>query len=606
MTGLTTRFRITLGQVSLLVSLLLFAVVLDLFPDRRGAIREGRAALSESVACSSSEFIALGEFGRLQSNLRLFVQRNDDLLSAAARRNDGEAIVVVGDHLDHWHAMSGEYSTDAQVRVPVFSGADKWGQIELRFKPLSGSRWLAICHSPWFKLIVFMGSSSFIVFYFYIGRMLQHLDPSRAIPPRVRAALDTMTEGLLVVDPRGQIVLANSAFATILGKDPDDLLGIRAAQIPWESQGGQPLAEDAAPWTRSLREGTIERNAIVHLMDYQGNRRTFIVNCSPVLSDRGKLGGVLVSFDDVTQLEEKKAELSKAKEEAEAANRAKSEFLANMSHEIRTPMNAVLGFSDILRRGYAKSAEETRRHLNTIHASGTHLLELINDILDLSKVESGRLECERIPFAPHDVLREVVKILRVRAEEKGISLTLEARTPIPKAIVSDPARLRQIVTNLVGNAIKFTEQGGVNVVIRMVTAHSTTVAIDVIDTGVGMLPAQQQKIFDPFTQADSSVTRRFGGTGLGLTISRRLALALGGDIHVISESGKGSTFTVTIDTGPLDDAEFLPCEDLFNADEDAMVDKKRWRFHAERVLVVDDGEENRAGQVGAGRGWTGC
>ena len=591
MNGLTTRFRLTIGQVSLLISLLLFAILLGFFPDRRGAIRSGRAALAESVACSSAEFIELGEFQRLESNLRLFVRRNKDLLSAAARHDDGTTAVVVGDHLDHWRPMFGEYSTDSQVRVPIVSGAEKWGQIELRFTSLTGSRLLSVCQSAWFRFMLFMGASSFIVYFVYIGKMLEQLDPSRAIPPRVRAALDTMAGGLLVVDLRGRIVLANSALAKILGSEPDDLLGIPASQFAWESQDGIPLTEDASPWRQSLNEGAIKRNAIVRLRDDRGTLRTFMVNCSPVLGEHGKCSGALVSFDDVTQLEEKKAELSQAKEEAEAANRAKSDFLANMSHEIRTPMNAILGFSDILRRGYAKSAEETRRHLNTIHASGTHLVELINDILDLSKVESGRFECERLHFAPHLVLGEVVKILRVKAEEKGITLNLEAATPIPSEIISDRARLRQIATNLVGNAIKFTEQGGVKVVLRMQGRNA--LAIDVIDTGIGMTPEQQQKIFDPFTQADSSVTRRFGGTGLGLTISRRLAQALGGELQVTSEAGKGSTFSVTVDTGPLDDVEFLPCDDL-SIDERTVDVQQRWQFAAQRVLVVDDGEENRA------------
>ena len=593
MRGLTTRIRITFGQVSLLVSLLLVAVLLGLVPDRRIAVREGRAALAEAVACTSSEFITLNEIPRLEANLRLIVQHNQDVLSAAVRRSDGYTITAIGKHDGNWRTMSGEYATDSQVRVPIYSGESEWGQIELRFASVSGHGQFAFARSPWIKLILFMSASCFIVFYIYIDRMLKHLDPSRAIPPRVRSALDTMAEGLLVVDLEQHIVLANSAFAAIAGKDPDDLIGFKASDFAWESSEGLSLANTALPWMQAVQQGKPQRNAMIHLKTSELKRCSFIVNCSPVLGSDGKSAGVLISFDDVTQLEEKKVELAVAKEAAESANRSKSEFLANMSHEIRTPMNAILGFSDILRRGYAKSAQESRRHLNTIHASGAHLLELINDILDLSKVESGRLECEQIAFAPHVVLREVVKILRVKAEEKGITLKLEATTPLPDAIVGDPARLRQIVTNLVGNAIKFTEQGAVNVVVRMIPEQCTTIAIDVIDSGVGMSPAQQATIFDPFRQADSSVTRRFGGTGLGLTISRRLAHALGGDIHVTSELGKGSTFTVTIDTGPLDNIKFVRWEDLPTADEDVIVDEKRWQFHAERVLVVDDGDENR-------------
>ena len=278
---------------------------------------------------------------------------------------------------------------------------------------------------------------------------------------------------------------------------------------------------------------------------------------------------------------------------AEAANRAKSEFLANMSHEIRTPLNAILGFTDILRRGYGRSNQDPRKHLNTIHSSGKHLLELINDILDLSKVEAGRLEVERIACAPHLVVQEVIQVLFSKAHEKDISLSIEADGPIPASIHSDPSRLRQVVTNLVGNAIKFTENGGVKVVLGLVPGEQTKLRIDVCDSGIGMSPEQMNRIFDPFSQADSSVTRRFGGTGLGLTISRRFAQALGGEISVQSEQGKGSVFSVTVDTGPLEGVEFLSPEAINSFEEQVVDQEANWRFESGRVLVVDDGAENR-------------
>jgi two-component system, sensor histidine kinase and response regulator len=250
-------------------------------------------------------------------------------------------------------------------------------------------------------------------------------------------------------------------------------------------------------------------------------------------------------------------QLDAARRTAEAANRAKSEFLANLSHEIRTPMTAILGFSDIL----AESVErpEQREAVQTIHRNGEYLLDLINDILDLSKIEAGKLQAERIPCAPTEVLADVVSLMRVRADAKGIALKMEFVGPVPEIILTDPTRLRQILVNLIGNAIKFTESGEVRIVTRLVDRDTTQPKIQcaVVDTGIGMTPEQMQNLFQPFRQADASTTRKFGGTGLGLNISKRLANLLGGDITVRSEAGQGSTFSATIDTGPLTDVALL-------------------------------------------------
>jgi PAS domain S-box-containing protein len=591
----STRFFVSLGLASLISSVLLLAFYLNIVPDRIGAIRIGRAALAEAIAASTSTFASQTDAPRIQATLNFVVERNSDLLSAAVRKSDGVVIAEAGDHQKNWQDTPGSASTDSQVQVSILAGQKDWGRLELRFRPLVAPGWRGVLQDPRIELTGFMVLCGFIAFYFYLGRVLRQLDPSRAVPARVRAAFDTMAEGLLVIDLKGYIVLANQAFASVVNKDAEKLTGRPTSDFSWASPEGKHLTQSEYPWTMSLDEGRPQRNARVCLGDGEGKLRSFQVNCSPILGANSKPGGVLISFDDVTELQEKEIELRGAKDEAEAANRAKSDFLANMSHEIRTPMNAILGFTDLLRRGYHKSEAEMRKHLNTIHSSGKHLLELINDVLDLAKVESGRLELEQVACAPHAIIRDVVEILSVRAQEKGIWLRFECAGRVPETVLTDPSRVRQIVTNLVGNAIKFTDSGGVKVVLGLRTDRDAPIlTIEVIDTGIGIPPDRTEAVFEPFTQAESSTARRFGGTGLGLTISRRFARGLGGDIVLHSEIGKGSVFAVTLDPGPLDGVRLLsPEEAAARTTEGAVEQGAAWEFPPSRVLVVDDGEANR-------------
>ncbi len=290
-------------------------------------------------------------------------------------------------------------------------------------------------------------------------------------------------------------------------------------------------------------------------------------------------------------------QLRLAKEAAEAASRAKSEFLANMSHEIRTPMTAILGFSEILLAEGDLSQAPPRRveAIKTIYRNGRYLGQLINDILDLSKIESGKLEPEQVVCSPWRIVADVAALMQVRSKAKGLPLTYHHDGPIPETIHTDPTRLRQILINLVGNAIKFTEVGEVRLVTRLLHEDDPKLQFEVIDTGIGVADTQLAKVFDPFVQADSSTTRNFGGTGLGLAISKRLAEMLGGNIIARSTVGKGSCFTATVAAGPLggvallDDprAGDLPVQRTGAADacESLPLDC--------RVLLAEDGPDNQ-------------
>ena len=315
----------------------------------------------------------------------------------------------------------------------------------------------------------------------------------------------------------------------------------------------------------------------------------------PRKDDEGVVVGLFGTARDVTAEMEREAELREARLKAEVASRSKSEFLANMSHEIRTPMTSILGYADLLQD--PDLAESNRDdYVATIKRNGEHLLAIINDILDISKIEAGQMGTERIEMNPSELLSGVIELVRVQAEAKGIGLEATCSTSVPARITSDPTRLRQILLNLIGNAIKFTESGTVRVSMGFEPNEigGGKLRFDVVDTGIGMNSEQADRIFQAFTQADASMTRRFGGTGLGLRISKRLAELLGGDISVKSEPGKGSTFTVLIDAGMIDTETMHTPGSLvaYGASAGASESATPRPLEGCRVLLMEDGPDN--------------
>ena len=593
---LKARTRISLGLICMLLSVLSAAMMLGLVPERRSAIREGRAHLCETIALVSSQHIAQNDMRRLDQLLQSIVDRNDDVVSAGVRRSSGDLISDFGNHQASWRLTKSDRSTDTQVRVPIHRGKKRWGTVELQFCKLDQQTWIAGLSDPWMLMTAFVCLASFVLFELYLKKMLAHLDPSKTVPKRVRKALDSLAEGLLVLDRHGRIVLANQSFAEWVNQDADKLLGKPAEQFGWNLE-----QLESTPWEDAIENECIVAGAMVELHRNDGTTRTLIANASPVVGHEGKCRGVMVSFDDVTQLEETKRDLSVAKREADDANQAKSQFLARMSHEIRTPMNAILGYTDVLRRGFDTSTKDRQEYLDTIHGSGEHLLALINDILDLSKVESGQMELEKGPCSPYKIVKEVTALLKSKADEKGISLKFKNEGRLPREFQGDAVRLRQAVMNLAGNAIKFTDQGGVTITTRVDHKASRkrrdknlVLAIDVADTGIGISQEAQEKVFQPFAQADTSITRRFGGTGLGLAISKQLAEAMGGDISLQSRLGKGTTFTIRIAIGKADELEMIdPATDVATQQDDTKLQGQVQQLPPCKILVADDGAANR-------------
>jgi signal transduction histidine kinase/ActR/RegA family two-component response regulator len=374
-------------------------------------------------------------------------------------------------------------------------------------------------------------------------RSLRESDEYASIEPVVRALSEEVLTSRVVLpdmygDPRFELMVTSSRDILAQGKRT-------ITTILW--LGAALFAACGVTGTMLLR-----RTVLARIADLDQQARSIATDQSRAARVRLEGSDELSSMaSSINQMLER---LDSARLAAEASARTKSDFLANMSHEIRTPMTAILGFTDLL---LDSSTRETEREefARRIRAGGEHLLNVINDILDFSKIDAGAMKVEKMDADPSLIASEIVSMTAHRAVAKGLAMRMEFATPMPAVIKSDPTRLRQILLNLIGNAIKFTERG--EIVVRAELTSAGDVRFSVIDTGVGIAPEVLPRMFRAFEQADTSMTRRFGGTGLGLAISKRLALLLGGDIAVTSTLGRGSTFVCTIPAGDLSGVELL-------------------------------------------------
>src|SRR5215813_1619009 len=399
----------------------------------------------------------------------------------------------------------------------------------------------------------------------------------RQAEAKYRSIFENAVEGIFQTTSDGRYLSVNPALARIYGYETPEALISSLTDI-----GGQLYvnASRRAEFTRLLQE-----HSTVLGFESQVYRRDgqviWITETARAVRDAS--GGLLYyegTVQDISERKRAEEELQKAKVAAEAAVRAKSEFLANISHELRTPMNGIIGMTELALD--TALTPEQREYLTIVKDSADALLELVNDILDFSKIEAGRWELESINFSLRDILEMALKTLAIRAHRKGLELAYHIPAAVPDGLIGDPGRLRQIVVNLIGNAIKFTEQGEVviRVTVEWYLQHEVSLHFTVTDTGIGIPPDKQQLIFTPFTQADNSMTRRFGGTGLGLAISSGLVAMMEGRIWVESTVGQGSTFHFTAHFGVCPEARAHP--------------SYAWdSLHNLPVLVVDDNATNR-------------
>ncbi len=373
---------------------------------------------------------------------------------------------------------------------------------------------------------------------------------------KLNSIFDSAPEGIVVINTHGLIIQANTAAATMFGFGGESLLG-QSVAILMHPQGREQHARDLSHYLETGVQSMLNRPRIVQGYRTDGSQFPLRLSVTETrVDDELYFTGVMQDF---TQILENEAQLIEAKDKAEVANRLKGEFLANMSHEIRTPMNGIVGMTQLVLD--TDLAPQQREHLTLARESANHLLVIINDILDFSKIESGALELALVRCQPEQILRHAVRALSGQAESKGLRLTHSCTASVPAEGMVDPVRLRQILTNLVGNAIKFTHVGSVHVHMDaqpLGEPDTVMLSVKVTDTGIGFDPAKTEQLFNPFEQADGSISRSFGGTGLGLAITRSLVTLMGGQINADSTPGQGSVFSLTLRCPlPSDDSNLM-------------------------------------------------
>ena len=408
---------------------------------------------------------------------------------------------------------------------------------------------------------------------------------------KYRGLVKACPDGIVMVDLEGRCLFASPECGRFLGlADAEELVG--HALFEWTVEADRPRLEAAFA---DLEGKGVQRRTEYTAIHRNGSMVPVEVSSAIIHDAQGNPKAAMGIVRDITDRKETERKLAEGRLAAEVANRAKSEFLANMSHEIRTPMTAILGFAEILlgEEGIERAPPDRLDAIQTIIRNGRHLLELVNDILDLSKIEAGKLAIDCRACSPRQIVSEVMNTMKVRADAKALRLSAEYQESLPEIIQTDPFRLRQILVNLVANAIKFTEVGGVRIVVQSEQKSENALGLrfDVVDTGIGIAQEHIVLLFQPFSQVDSTTHRRYGGTGLGLAISLRLARMLGGDIKVSSVLGKGTTFSLGIATGTIEQSQgSQPAVETIKRGEVLKTDPVV--LHG-RILLAEDGPDSQ-------------
>jgi PAS domain S-box-containing protein len=413
-----------------------------------------------------------------------------------------------------------------------------------------------------------------------------------------QAIFDGADHTIIATTVDGIIRIFNQAAEKLLGYDAAEMVYEKNAislHDPEEiSQRATELSIDTgfATLVAAAQSGVSEEREWSYIRK-DGSHVPMLISCSALHDSTGVLNGFLMIGSDITERKAAQTAIIKAQKAIEAASQAKTEFLANVSHEIRTPMTSIIGYADLLLDPKI-SAEDRIGHVQTIRRNGEQLVGIIHDILDIARIEAGGMVVEEVDASPSQILADITSLTQVKAKKKNIVFDVEFDGPIPAKIKTDPARLRQVLLHLVSNAVKFTEAGGLRIITEFQKDKQGVgfLCFRIVDTGIGMTAEQVGEVFEPFKQADTSATRRFGGIGLGLTVSNRLAQLMGGRIIVKSEKGVGSEFILKIPTGPVDETQFIsrPAEIIRQGEESKSESPKALNI---KILLAEDGIDNQ-------------
>ncbi|WP_136416937.1 ATP-binding protein [Herbaspirillum sp. ST 5-3] len=570
--------RISLGIICLIFALVLaFDSFFFLLPRKQAQQAEARSFGSRVISDQIGILLARGDQRTLQDMVDRLAASSPEIVSIGIRRANSTLVAASRDHASRWQSP-----TLTHVAVPLFADKARWGEVELVFADHSPRTIADVLREPSMLFLLLLASLGFVLVYGYLRRALHYLDPSYSVPQRVRAAFDTLTEAVLILNAKGQIMLANAVFQKMTGEG-DRIEGKAIAYLDWLIAGlDKGCGAEEYPWQQSLRSNrTVQGHRLkVRLPDGKGHE--LIMNCSVISDGSGVARGCLVTLEDVTELSEANAELALRNRELARVNKLQEEqqseltrFLAVASHDLRQPMHSLNLYLGALSN--YELPVPARPVLDNVRQCAQIMDDMFLALLDLSRLDAQVVapHIEHFPIA--SLLSRIAVEFAPQAKAKGLELRV---APCSVWVQSDPALVEQILRNLTANAVRYTESGGIVIGCRR---RGAQLRLAVFDTGIGIAADQQKSVFEEFCQIGNAGRDRAKGLGLGLAIVRRLARLLDTPITLVSEPGKGSMFAID-----LQRIDHLQPGWQQGSVEDAQFGAARGRLAGKLIVVVDD------------------